>query len=502
MAVVTISLLIIVFFPVLNWKVFENAGYDGWISVIPLYNYYIWLRVVKKPLWWYIFLLFPFINVFVIFLLIVETAKCYHKYDLGNQALAVLFPYIYLPYLGLSANEQYVDPDQREKVKKTATREWIDAIIFAVIAATIIRTFLVEAYTIPTSSMEKSLLVGDFLFVSKISYGPKVPNTPVAFPFVHHTLPLTQNTKSFVEWVKLPYYRFPGFSDIKRNDVVVFNFPTGDTVALKHPNQSYYALVRQYGRERVRNDKRNFGDIIYRPIDKRENYIKRCVGVAGDTLEIRDQVIYINGERSETPGKKEFKYNVQTNGSPLNTRRLEEYGITEYSMMGSPGNYIMTLTNRNAERMKRFANVKQVKKVIKPNGYWEPYLFPFNTNYKWNVDNYGPIFIPEKGKTIKLDTANIALYERIIDVYENNDLAIENDKIFINGKETNHYTFKMDYYWMMGDNRHNSADSRFWGFVPINHVVGKAVFVWLSLDPNDPLFGGKIRWNKMFRTIQ
>lgn len=502
MAVVGILLVIVVFFPVLTWRVFENAGYDGWTSVIPLYNYYIWLQVVKKPLWWYVFLLIPFINVFMIFLLIVETAKCYRKHDLGNQALAVLFPYVYIPYLGLSAKEIYVDPDKRELIKKSATREWVDAIIFAVIAATIIRTFLVEAYTIPTSSMEKSLLVGDFLFVSKISYGPKVPNTPVAFPFVHHTLPLSNEKKSFVEWVKLPYYRFPGFSDVNRNDVVVFNFPTGDTVALKHPNQSYYALLRQYGRDRVNSDKRNFGEIISRPVDKRENYIKRCVGIAGDTLEVRDQVIYINGERSVTPGKKEFKYNVRTDGVPLNNRKLKEFNITEYSLMGGAGNYIMTLTNENAERLRNFSNVKQVKKISKPEGYWEPYLFPFDNDYKWNVDYYGPLYIPEQGRTVKLDTTNIVLYERIIDVYESNDLDIREGKIFINGKETKRYTFQMDYYWMMGDNRHNSADSRFWGFVPVNHVVGEAAFVWLSLDPNETLFGGKIRWGKIFRPIR
>jgi signal peptidase I len=498
---VIILLLILIFFPIFAWKVFEDAGYKGWYSVVPLYNYYIWLRIIKKPLWWYLFLLMPFINAFMVMLILVETAKCYQKYDLGNQALAVIFPYIYLPYLGFSTKEKYLDPARRPKIKKTVVREWVDAIIFAVVAATIIRTFIVEAYTIPTSSMEKTLLVGDFLFVSKINYGPKIPNTPLSFPFVHNTMPLSKTRKSYVEWIKLPYYRFPGFQTVKNNDVVVFNYPNGDTVALKVQNPDYYTLIRQFGRERVWTDKYNFGDVVYRPVDKRENYIKRCIAIPGDTLEMKQQVIYINGKVLHSPGIREYKYVVETNGTPINPLNLERLYVTEDVKQLNRNQFLITLTNKAVEEIKRYNNVVNVTRVVYKEGDWAPYIFPNDSAYKWNEDNFGPIVIPEKGKTVDINTTNICLYQRIIDVYEDNDLKIEGDKIFINGRESHSYSFKMNYYWMMGDNRHNSADSRFWGFVPEDHVVGKAVFVWLSLDKNKSLFQGKVRWNKLFRVI-
>lgn len=502
MAVTITLLLILIFFPVLLWKTNITAGYDGWKSAVPFLNYFIWLKIINKPLWWYIFLLIPFINAFVVMLMVVETLKCYRIYDLGNQALAVIFPYIYLPVLSVKKEHNYVPAGQRVPYKKSPGREWIDAIIFAVIAATIIRMFMVEAYTIPTSSMEKSLLVGDFLFVSKLSYGPKVPNTPIAFPFVHHTLPLTKYTKSYVEWIKLPYFRFPGTTTIKNNDVVVFNYPDGDTVALKVQNQSYYHLIRSYGRQRVWNDKMNFGDIVARPVDKRENYIKRCIGIPGDTLEIIDQVVYINGKMSELPEKAQFKYLVRTDGSRLNPKALDKLNITEQVLMTQQDEYEITLTEETANKLKGFANVKEVKKIIQPKGFWQFYTFPFDSAYSWNVDNYGPLVIPKAGITIGINKQNIVLYERIIKAYELNDLEIKGDQVIINGKPADTYTFKMDYYWMMGDNRHNSADSRYWGFVPIDHIVGKAAFVWLSLDANKSLFEGKLRLNKMFRTIE
>jgi len=360
---------------------------------------------------------------------------------------------------------------------------------------------MVEAYVIPTSSMEKSLLIGDYLFVSKLSYGPKIPNTPIAFPFVHHTLPLTKSAKSYLEWVKWPYYRFPGFTHIKHNDVVVFNYPDGDTVALKVQNQSYYALVRDYGRERVWNDKYNFGDIVARPVDKRENYIKRCIGLPGDTLEIRDQVVYINGKASQLPENAQFKYKVTTDGSFINRKILDKLHITEEVETADDGSMLLTLTAESAAKIKQLGNVTSIEKTLLPKGYWQPYTFPFDSNYVWNVDNYGPLFIPKAGTTVPLNLKTLPLYQRIIEAYELNKLEVKGDKIFINGKESNSYTFKMDYYWMMGDNRHNSADSRYWGFVPVDHIVGKAVFVWLSLEKNKSLFNGKIRWNKLLRTV-
>lgn len=434
--------------------------------------------------------------------MIVEMLKCFTKFGLAQQALAVLFPFVYMPYLGLSAKEKYRDPKDMPKRKKSVVREWVDAIIFAVIAATIIRTFLLEAYTIPTSSMEKSLLVGDYLFVSKISYGPRLPMTPLSFPFVHHTLPLSKDKKSFVEWLKFPYFRFPGLNSIERNDAVVFNYPAGDTLSLKfQSNVSYYDLVRTYGRRRVMTDKINFGEITTRPVDKRENYIKRCIGLPGDTLEIVNQEVRINGIPNENPGKKQYSYKLRTNGNPINPKILERMGITDDPKIFSPSEYELILTEENAQKIKNFAIVKEIDKVIYPAGVWKPEVFPHDSAYKWNVDNFGPLYIPKAGDTLHLNTKNIILYKRLIHAYEGNNLEIKDGKIFINGLETDQYIVKMNYYWMMGDNRHNSMDSRIWGFVPEDHIVGKAVFIWLSLDKNKSLFRGKIRWNRLFNLV-
>jgi len=502
MDLMTILLLVIILFPMLNYWVFNDAGVEGYKALIPFYNYYIWLQVIGKPWWWLILMLVPFINFFMIMLMLVQTAISYGKNDLGSQALAVLVPFVYIPYLGISEKEKYIKPENRVRVKKSQIREWTDAIIFAVVAASIIRIFMIEAYTIPTSSMEKSMLVGDFLFVSKLSYGPKLPNTPLAFPFVHHTMPLTKYTKSYVEWIKWPFYRFPGTTTVKHNDVVVFNYPDGDTVALKQQNQSYYGLVRQVGRERVWNDKFNFGDIVARPVDKRENYIKRCIGLPGDSIEIKDEIVFINGKQVDIPNLSQFMYIVKTDGNPINRRILKQLDITEEVQMTESGDQVLTLTQESADKLKQLPNVKAVEKIIQPKGFWQPYIFPFDSSYAWNVDNFGPLYIPKAGATVQLTLANLPLYERIINAYELNKLEVKNGKILINGKESTSYTFKLDYYWMMGDNRHNSADSRFWGFVPSDHIVGKAVFVWLSLDNNKSLFDGKIRWNKLFRTVK
>ena len=485
------------------WGIFEKSGYKGWMTIVPFYNLYIWLKIIKKPLWWYLFLLFPFINVFVLLLMVVEICKCFKKYGLGAQALGVLFPFAYLPYLGFSKKEVYLDPAKRPEIKKTVVREWVDAIIFAVIAASIIRIFLIEAYTIPTSSMEKTLLVGDYLFVSKVNFGPRVPETPLSFPFVHHTLPLTESTKSYLEWIKLPYYRFPGLQKIRNMDVVVFNYPDGDTLSTKwQSNRSYYQMVRQYGRDAVWNNKDEFGDIIARPVDKRENFIKRCIAIPGDVIRIIDRKVMINNKEEQNPGKRQYTYLVHTDGTSINSRNFEKLDITENISTDNNGNYELTLSDESLAKIKDFSNVKAIEPIIRPAGYWDPDIFPFDSSYRWNVDNFGPITIPKKGVTVAIDRNNICLYRRIIGVFEGNKLEEKDGKIYVNGKECSSYTFKMNYYWMMGDNRHNSADSRYWGFVPEDHVVGKAVFVWLSLDPNKSLIDGKIRWNKLMRVVK
>ncbi|MDP4267631.1 MAG: signal peptidase I [Bacteroidota bacterium] len=479
------------------WKIFEKAGQKGWYAIIPFYNFIIWLKITRKPMWWFILILIPFIGVFMIFLMLVEIVKCFEKYSLLEQGAGVLFPFAYLPYLGFSEKEKYLDPKDRPVIKRTAVREWTDAIIFAVVAATIIRTFLMEAFTIPTSSMEKSLLVGDFLFVSKISFGPKIPNTPIAFPFAHHTLPLTQYTKSYLEWIKLPYYRFPGLEKIKNSDVVVFNYPDGDTVALEMQDRSYYGMVREIGWSAVNS---RF-TVVSRPVDKRENYIKRCIGIPGDKLEIINKQVYINGKPLDNPKNMEYKYFVQTDGSGINPLTFDKLNITDFGPANNAGDYVIAMTSDVAQKLRENINVKKVEPILKPKGQWENYIFPFDSNYRWNEDNFGPLVIPKKGMTVSIDAKNICIYNRIIEVYEHNKLNVMNNKVYINNKEAHTYTFKLDYYWMMGDNRHNSADSRFWGFVPEDHIVGKAVFVWLSLDKNKT-FLDKIRWSRMFRVIK
>lgn len=381
------------------------------------------------------------------------------------------------------------------KKKKSTAREWLDAGIFAIIAATLIRTFIFEAYTIPTPSMEKTLLVNDFLFVSKISYGPRIPMTPLAMPFVHHTMPFTKSTKAYSEAIKWKYKRLPGFSDIKRYDVVVFNFPEGDTVAIDAPDPSYYNMVRQNGWQAVNNSYQ----IIHRPVDKRENYIKRCMAEAGDTLKIVHGVVYVNGQPAPVPPGSQHKYVVETTGDQLNASRLDELGITGPEYTFDNNKYVYNLTPDNVTALKQFPIVKNIT-VYEESNYVDfnyNMVFPHDTaHFKWTEENFGPLYIPKKGATIKLDDSNIAIYDRAIRVYEGNTLERKDGKIIINGQPADSYTFKMNYYWMMGDNRNNSLDSRFWGFVPEDHVVGKAWLIWMSYGENG------IRWSRLFRGIK
>ncbi|MDB4583583.1 signal peptidase I [Draconibacterium sp.] len=384
--------------------------------------------------------------------------------------------------------------------KQTKVVEWVDAIIFAVIAASFIRMFFIEAYTIPTSSMEKSLLVGDYLFVSKTAYGPKTPNTPISFPFVHNKMPLI-GCKSYVEWVKKPYKRLKGFGKIKNDDVVVFHFPEGDTVVTNYPTQSYHAIVRTVGRKTIWDDERRFGKIIAHPVDKRENYIKRCVGIPGDEIKLIRGQLFVNGKPQKHFEGMQQVYIVYTNGTSINPKALDRLKIAHDDRQGSGSQYMFPLTDGAKEELNGFANVINIENTLQEPEKWNSDVFPYDEHFPWNRDNFGPIKIPAKGATVQLTTENLPLYSRIIDVYENNDLLVEGEKISINGEVTSTYTFKMDYYWMMGDNRHNSADSRFWGFVPEDHVVGKAKFIWLSID-KDKSFPAKIRINRMFSGIR
>jgi len=400
---------------------------------------------------------------------------------------------------------------------------WVDAIVFALVAVYFINTFVFQNYQIPSSSLEKSLLIGDFLFVSKASYGPRVPNTPFSFPLVQHTFPLL-NCKSFIEKPQWEYHRLKGFDTIKRNDIVVFNFPAGDMVALKVTNPDYYTLCYYYGRNAINRRKDLFGEVVYRPVDRRENFVKRCVAIAGDWFEIKDNQVVVNGKKQDRIPGIQYNYFVQTDGTLLTRAVLDELGISEAddSLMIKNGQseelneqnaqqiaelgfdpqlpvYHFPLNEEVYNKLQRISGVTNVK-IEQALGVGD--VFPLGGHKTWTRDNYGPIWMPKKGMSLALNHYNLPIYERIIRVYEHNKLEVKGNEFYINDKLTKTYTFKMDYYWMMGDNRHNSADSRFWGFVPEDHVVGRPVMVWLSLDTDKGWFSGKIRWNRFFKNAE
>jgi len=418
---------------------------------------------------------------------------------IGNYWLLPGLAIIYDIYVSKKVNWAFW---KKRNGRNNSFIEWLDAGIFAVVAVTLINIFLFQNYRIPTGSMEKSLLIGDHLFVSKLAYGPRMPNTPVAFPFTQHTMPLTKG-KSWSDIVHWPYKRLKGLGQVEHNDAIVFNFPAGDTVVIEEQVTSYYEIVRRTAREMMardsygsqparpasywlnaaRNEVRDRFTIIYRPVDRRDNYVKRCIGLPGDSLEIRQGVVYINGVEVPENESQQFNYVVSTNGTTINPKVFERMGIARSDQnMVSGSAYYLPLTRTNAEAIGKFANVRELAPVFSRPGEYAPHIFPHSPVYRWNEDNFGPLWIPSKGAVVKLDTSNLCLYERIIDVYEDNDLRVEGRTIYINGQPSDSYTFSMDYFFMMGDNRHNSADSRYWGFVPRDHVVGKPKFIWLSID--------------------
>ncbi len=433
---------------------------------------------------------------------------------LGNYWFLLGLPIIYDMYVSKKVNWTFW---KKREGKNSAFVEWLDALIFAVIAVTLINIYLFQNYKIPTPSMESTMLVGDHLYVSKVAYGPRAPITPLSFPFSQNRL---FNSESYLKWIQLDYKRLAGFGEVKRNDIVVFNFPAGDTVALENSASSIYNIYRSEAMRMRFNDinegrkeknwdtyynsarqlvKQNY-TIVVRPIDRRDNYIKRCVAVAGDSLEIIKGKVYVNGEPQPDFKGIQYDYIVQTNGNPLNPRALEKYDLPP-SSLGIQYNprYIIPLTDQKAEALKtEVPEINKVERIIK-NGY-NYLMFPHSQSYQWNEDNFGPIYIPERGATVKLSLSSLPFYRRIIEAYEENTLEVKDDKIFINGEERDSYTFQQDYYWMMGDNRHSSSDSRFWGYVPETHIIGKPKFIWLSLNENKK-FLNKVRWNRLFKVV-
>jgi signal peptidase I len=471
------------------WKLFVKAGRPGWEAIIPIYATYVMLKLSGRPAWWIIWIFIPGINFIVSIGIFIDFIKSYGKFNFSQLLAGSILPFVYLPKWGFDKNVQYLGPSATKAFKqehgpiaqKPAAIQWAGVIIVTLVLVIFVRAFFEEAYIIPTPAMERSLLVGDYIMVSKINYGARLPMTPIAFPFANHNIGQT-GIKAYWDGLKWPYHRLPGFSEVKKGDVIVFNYPMDADTPLS------------------------------RPVDKQEAYIKRCQGIPGDTLSLVNAQVYVNGKASFNPPGEQMEYQIKTKGTDLNPQLLADLHISNYE-----GVNVFTMTAGSAKTLGSYSNVKNLAPVIAPKGQSDPFnpVFPYapvanypqrvmlNSHlpaYRWNVDNFGPVIVPKKGWTVKLDSMNFPIYERCIEVYENNRVEVKGSDIFINGLKTNSYTFKMNYYWMMGDNRHDSEDSRYWGFVPEDHIIGKAQFIFMSWDDNAPLLN-KVRWSRLFNII-
>lgn len=527
----------------------KRAGLNSMLGYIPLVNLVLMLKLTKRPWYWFFVLLCPGINLMLLAVMNVETGIAFGKSKTKDQWMFGVLPWIAFPTLAFKETSlPYLGPRDWASKKKTMIREWSEALLFAVIAASAIRTFFFEAFTIPTPSMEKSMLVGDYLFVSKLSYGPKVPQTPLSVPFLHNALPGGM-TNSYSEAMSLPYFRLPGFGSVERFDAVVFNFPHGDTIMVDpfYAGHDYYSYVRKEGivlatgyekyaanperfNQLARNNfaikklctvcgyERNqrapkplpIGGVRYRPMDKRENYVKRCIGVPGDNLSIINRQVHIDGQPLQDPEGVMHSFQFQVK-SPAALRKIyAEYkvNINDRNSVNDSGAtvYQSSFTAADAAALRSNSDIVkiEVNNDTLPESFDPQALFPnssmapFNT---WTRDNFGPVHIPSKGETVPLTPENIALYRRVIQNYEGNTLKVVDGKAIINGAAADSYTFKQGYYWMMGDNRHQSADSRYWGFVPEDHIVGKPVFTWLSKEDPNYQETAELRWKRMFRFV-
>jgi len=503
------------------YGMFQKAGVEGWKALVPGYNIVVWHELIGRPAWRGLLLLIPIVNLFIFAGMIVDLVLSFDKQSFFQHFLAVAGAPFYFLKLGFSKTDKYIGKgyllEKENPTKKGFLREWSEAIIFAVFAAMFIRMFLIEAYTIPTPSMEGSLLVGDYLFVSKANYGSRLPMTPLHMPLVHNKFPLVGG-ESYSEALKWPYKRLPGWQKIKRFDPVVFNFPEGDTIVESSaddlPRNYYYEYIRTNPKLRNVFNTDSKYDVISRPVDKMDNYVKRCVGLPGETLQLKNRILYIDGQRQASPNKVQYRYRVNTSEEFLSPAaqdrllsKLLKIGINrnEITSLDRRGNRSirkgalrLNLSEDQAKALRENSYFKSVQPISFPEGKWDPgyNLFPHDPdNHPWNPDNYGPIKIPAKGDVITLTRENMSRYKRLISIYEGNTFAFKNGQFTINGEQTNKYTIKQDYYFMLGDNRHNSEDSRFWGFVPFDHVVGKPLFIWFSME------GGEgIRWNRIFKS--
>jgi len=541
-------------------KLFVKAGIESWKAYIPIYNFYVLAKLLDKPWWWCLIMVVPGVNIIMYGVYGFNVARAFNKPSNSDLFFASVLPYVFFVKLGMDDTAKFVGLSKYEIEPIKFIKNWVDPIIFAVIAASIIRGYFIEAFTIPTSSLEKSLMVGDFLFVNKFAYGPKIPQTPLSFPFAHHTLPLTETKKSYLEWIKLPYFRLPGFGSVKNNQIVVFNYPDGDTVLLKMQNASYYQVVRDVAQEikqgdggknsegyyqnqawnYLNSDQSPYGEVVARPIDKRDHYVKRCVGIAGDTLRVINGEVWINSEKQKMPLHAQHRYIVKTQGSVFgenasskenghylsNVKLLDDLDIyvSEAGKVPSPENidtcyYDLNMPADVAVKVKNIPGVYSLTKKVEKAGYYDYRVFPHNPAYAWNNDNFGPLLLPKAGLTVAIDTHNVCLYEKLMSTYDDgiHQITKSGAQVLYDGKPITSYTFKQGYYFMMGDNRHNSADSRSWGMVPYDHIVGSPFFVWFSMkyENNNPVSGksvigsliknskeGKFRWERFLCYVQ
>jgi signal peptidase I len=471
-----------------TWKLYIKAGRQAWEAAVPIYNGVVLMKIINRP-WYYVILLFiPIVNLIMFPVVWVETLRSFGRNKTIDTALGVLSCGLYIYYINYTQDVSHIE--DRSLKPRTSGGEWVSSILFAVVAATIVHTYVMQPFTIPTSSLEKTLLVGDFLFVSKFHYGARTPMTAVSFPMVHDTIPVLKS-KSYFKDLQIPYFRFPGFQKIKQNDIVVFSWPPDTLTNITNPRSK----------------------VDIKPLDKKSNYVKRCVGLPGDSLEVRDGYVYINGTKNKLPGraKLQFGYAFRTKKQLNPSFAAEQYDITDLYPMDNPPSYRVfraMMTDAAYERFKNYPDMDTIFKTTAEKGVGDPStFFPHDPNYEWNTDYFGPMYIPKAGASVSITTETLPLYRRIIEVYEGSEIGIENKisqsgtQVLLNGNPLTTYTFKYDYYWLMGDNRNNSQDARMWGFVPFTHVVGKPVLVWMSWNSNAKGIMNKIRWERLFTTV-